>query len=892
MHKKIIVIFLISTSLIGGNTSHLLEKKISEVTPNTFLPVWIFWNKPPNASYIFNIEIRGGRIRTNSFLIGASSCYIPANQIQRLKTLKNVKFLDLVRRGKTEERDVTKFKEMYFQNLNYGLSEAQLEALNIPAVHNKGFLGSGIKIAIFDTGFDSTHIAINHIWQRGGIKAKHDFNSGDRIETSFGNLPLPYLGVKYINSYSTTKFGDTLCVIYSIAPEESLAGNYIKNRWGLFYSYGIVVDGGINWSIIINKVAPSDSFVIQPDAIMYQDSLYVVWQKMVIGNKFDVFFGKGRVGENIEFSLNLSNDASSSLSPKILMTSDKMFVVWADTLNGIHVISSTDMGTTFSEDTLIFEKSGSFSGLSTISVGDTLYIMTSFNDSLFYIKSYDEESWQWTFVNEGTLPSMIYHDGKIHVIFMEDNSIYYLSLNDSPGDFILLADSVYPTPAKIFEHNGNLLLFYTNTNGELIRGEITTSGLINKEIIAGIFSDLPTGVEGIFFWRRRGDDNVFIDDYVPHVWFSDKRYHGTKMLAVIAGFYPGNLIGPAPGADFILAKTERPQTRGGVGFENQVEEDFWVEALEWAISKGAKIVSSSLGYIDWYEKGDLDGFTPVTSRAASLALQKGTIVVTAMGNEPWNRLFFPNPLEGDTTLLAPADAKDIVAVGAYSLDSLGNFLPRGSYGPTYDGRIKPEVIAPSEYVVTAIDTFFYGDTVPEYIGLGSGTSYGTALVAGVIATVWEAHPSWDASKMREVLLSTSKSVEIPDYPGSPIPNNITGYGLPDAYEALFYEEPEIIPAPGDILLEPYPNPFKVDEHDFLNIVFNLSNRTFVTLRIYTVSGEKIFEVTLDQNEVGIGRREYKWDGKTSSGKKISPGLYIISMRTGFGTSITKFAVVR
>lgn len=892
MRKRAIIICFIFTLLQGKTISNLLDKKISETTPYTFLPVWVLWDSAQNASDIFTIELIGGRLRTNSFLLNASSFYIPAYQIKNLETFKNVKSLDIVRIGRIEgDEKITRTKQFYLENLNYGHSRPQLEAINIPPVHDKGYLGSGVKIAVFDTGFDSTHISINHIWQRGGIIAKHDFNSGDRIESSAGNPPLPYPGVKYINSFSVAKYGDTLSVVYSIAPEESLAGNYVRNRWGLFYSYGIITNGGINWALDTKKVFPSDSFVIQPHHIMYGDSIYVVWQKALPSNNFDVYFGKGLVGEEIGSSVNLSSDVNPSLNPEILFTGNKILVIWADTATGIHMRASTDMGNSFSEDTLIFEKFGRFCGLSSLNRGESLFITVSYNDSIFVIEN-NGLIWQNYFLHRGTLPSITYLDGKVHIVFLRQSYIYYTSLQDIVGDIVLLADSVYPTPPKIFEDDGKLILYYTSKNGELIKGEITSTGLQNEETVAEIFSDLPNGTEGIYFWRRRGDDNVFIDDYAPHVWFSDRRYHGTKVLSVIAGFYPGNLIGPAPAADFILAKTERPQTRSGVNFENQLEEDFWVEALEWAITKGAKIVSSSLGYIDWYDKEDIDGSTPVSSRAASLALQKGTIVVTAMGNEPWNRASFPDPLEGDTTLVAPADADSVVAVGAYSIDSLGNFLPRGGYGPTHDGRVKPEVIAPSELVVTAIDTLFYGDTVPEYIGLGSGTSYGTALVAGLIATVWEAHPSWDASKMREVLLSTSRKVEIPGYLGAPIPNNITGYGLPDAYEALYYEEPEVLPAPGDILLDPYPNPFKVDEHDFLNIVFNLSHRTFVTLRIYTVSGEKIFEVTLDQYEAGIGRRKYKWDGRTSKGKKISPGLYIISMKTGFGTSIVKFAAVR
>jgi hypothetical protein len=67
--------------------------------------------------------------------------------------------------------------------------------------------------------------------------------------------------------------------------------------------------------------------------------------------------------------------------------------------------------------------------------------------------------------------------------------------------------------------------------------------------------------------------------------------HGTWVLGTIAGFKPGELIGPAFGATFVLAKTENTQ------WERHLEEDAWVAAAEWADSIGADIISSSLVYL-------------------------------------------------------------------------------------------------------------------------------------------------------------------------------------------------------------------------------------------------------------------------------------------------------
>jgi hypothetical protein len=107
-----------------------------------------------------------------------------------------------------------------------------------------------------------------------------------------------------------------------------------------------------------------------------------------------------------------------------------------------------------------------------------------------------------------------------------------------------------------------------------------------------------------------------------------------------------------------------------------------VAGIEWAESLGAEVVSSSLGYTDWYEFSDMDGQTAVTTRAANRATSLGVVVVNAAGNERdtgWGHI------------IAPADGFDVIACGA--VDSLGQISSFSSPGPTYDGRIKPEVCA-------------------------------------------------------------------------------------------------------------------------------------------------------------------------------------------------------
>ena len=122
---------------------------------------------------------------------------------------------------------------------------------------------------------------------------------------------------------------------------------------------------------------------------------------------------------------------------------------------------------------------------------------------------------------------------------------------------------------------------------------------------------------------------------------SNQHNHGTQVLSVLAGFKPETMIGSAYGAEFLLGKTE------DVSLEMPIEEDNYVIALEWGESLGADILSSSIGYIDWYSQNDLDGSTARITQAVNIAIELGMVVVTAVGNS------------GTGGIVAPADAFDV-----------------------------------------------------------------------------------------------------------------------------------------------------------------------------------------------------------------------------------------
>jgi len=242
---------------------------------------------------------------------------------------------------------------------------------------------------------------------------------------------------------------------------------------------------------------------------------------------------------------------------------------------------------------------------------------------------------------------------------------------------------------------------------------------------------------------------------------NSQRWHGTAVFSTVGGFVDDVLVGSAYGAQFALAKTEIKAE------EIQIEEDYWVAGVEWADSVGADVVSSSLGYTEWddgtgYTYEDMDGNTTFCTRAADLAVSKGVVVLNAAGNErgPWPAWNY---------IIAPADGDSVIAVGAVDLE--GDIASFSSAGPTYDGRIKPDVVAcgVGTYCVTSSGGY---DRL-------NGTSLSTPLAAGVCALLLEANPEWNPIQVREALWRTASQADNPD--------NLMGYGIVNAAKASGFD---------------------------------------------------------------------------------------------------------
>ncbi len=228
--------------------------------------------------------------------------------------------------------------------------------------------------------------------------------------------------------------------------------------------------------------------------------------------------------------------------------------------------------------------------------------------------------------------------------------------------------------------------------------------------------------------------------------------HGTAVLSLIAATADNQLYGTAYKASFLLLRTEDDAT------EKPIEEANWLFAAEYADSSGADVVTSSLGYNTFdapfpsHTYADLDGKTTLITRAAQWASETGMVVVVSAGNDGGSAWRY---------IGAPADAAGALTIGA--VDRNGTRASFSSFGPSSDGRIKPDLSAWGLSNVIGAP----GGSITT----GSGTSYAAPLVAGLAAGFWQAYPKLTAVQVSNLLRQSGSQYTTPD--------NSLGYGIPN-----------------------------------------------------------------------------------------------------------------
>lgn len=308
------------------------------------------------------------------------------------------------------------------------------------------------------------------------------------------------------------------------------------------------------------------------------------------------------------------------------------------------------------------------------------------------------------------------------------------------------------------------------------------SGFTGKKITIAVLDagfDGADETESLAPLRQRGGiiatrDFINGTDYV-----FDFHTHGTSVLSILAGSLPGIINGTAPGANYMLLRTEDDKS------EFPVEEDYWIAAAEYADSAGADIITSSLGYFNFddpsmnYSFSDMNGDNPFITRGADMAASKGILVVNSAGNErnkEWQRI------------IAPSDGDSVLCIGAVRAElTISDF---SSAGYSSDGQVKPDVVAQGVAVPIQFE--------PGLWHSGSGTSFSCPVISGLCASLMQAVPRATPAEVIDALHRSSDRYSTPD--------SLYGYGLPDFMKALTLLEEANTYKP-QLIMTAGPNPF-------------------------------------------------------------------------------------
>ena len=390
-------------------------------------------------------------------------------------------------------------------------------------------------------------------------------------------------------------------------------------------------------------------------------------------------------------------------------------------------------------------------------------------------------------------------------------------------DFIIDYEKVYSElnlKSKISKFNSNILedqLFRNSYYGmgfeqiSLSQGNYLHDmgyrgkGLLIAVLDAGFYgADYLAAFDSLWDKSRILGYRNFVDDQQN---IFESHPHGMYVLSIMGGIIPGQLVGTAPESSYWLLRSEDTSS------EFLIEEDNWIAAAEFADSVGADIINSSLGYYEFddpemnhtYE--DLDGKSTRVSIGANIASSKGMLVVASAGNEgndPWHYI------------LAPSDAIGVLSIGA--VDSLNNKANFSSFGPSSDGRIKPDVTAMGK-----ADAF---QGTSGYIVRGNGTSFSSPVVAGLSACLWQSFPDAKSSDIANAIQRSARNYYSPD----------AGVGYGTANFILAYQYLKVLNS-NELQQEVslFPNPVE----DYFTILVPNDPASGIEIKIFNSTGQLV-----------------------------------------------------
>lgn len=385
--------------------------------------------------------------------------------------------------------------------------------------------------------------------------------------------------------------------------------------------------------------------------------------------------------------------------------------------------------------------------------------------------------------------------------------------------------------------NTNSRLFQTNDKFEIENSQTTYNygstfnqvsmisvdqlhqqGFTGNGMIVAVLDSGFSNVDQMDAFENLRNNGKLLDGYdfvdrTDNIYAFTGNDHGTKVLSDMGGFIQDEFVGTAPDASYYLFRTE------DVFSENPVEESYWVEAAERADSLGVHIINSSLGYTTYdrpeysYTPSQMNGTTAFISKGASIAAQKGILVVNSAGNSghvSWE------------TVGAPADSPDVFSIGA--VDSNGDYAFFSSVGSSAQSTQKPDVVA------RGLSAFVVNDQ--NNIITNSGTSFSSPIIAGALACLMQALPDKSPDQIKQLVRESSSQFSAPD--------NFLGFGIPNFSDALqlglSVNDNQIVQ------INVYPNPVKNNLIITQSVVTNSGE-----IVIYNQLGKRVYQSNIVEN---------------------------------------------
>lgn len=476
-------------------------------------------------------------------------------------------------------------------------------------------------------------------------------------------------------------------------------------------------------------------------------------------------------------------------------------------------------------------------------------------------------------VNQSYIETISSNTAKLHVTSRWFNSaVFYTNMSNFVNEtsnlsFVKNVTLVYSGGAKLKSSTNNK---WVNSTDDALYGQsFNQIAMCNAHILHnnGFKGDgLQIAVLDAGFWRVNEMacfDSLFQNNRILGNWdfvsdnenVFDDHTHGMAVLSTMGGNLPGQLVGTAPMASYYLYRTENSYS------EYPIEEENWIMAAEMADSAGVDIITASLGYSTYddvnmsHTYADMDGKSTRITLGAEIAFSKGIFLVNSAGNEGNNEWRY---------LTAPSDGENVLCVGA--VDENENIAAFSGFGPSYDGRVKPDVVAKG-----LATTLILAD---ETVGTGNGTSFSCPVMAGMVACLWQALPEYSNKELLDLIRSSSDRYNSPD--------SRYGFGIPDFRKATFIiDSSNFGDNSDDKLVKVYPNPF----YDELNFHLFIKKGQEVEIILYDARGVKIYSQIKQVNSASYNLISI------NNLVELEDGYYFLSVLTAYGLlteKITKF----